>query len=190
MNAVTVERGSALKEWAAVVKAIEAGTQILILRKGGVREEGFSTDSSAFYFYPTGFHQTGEKLRPEHRHFLDSAMADKPADGSIRIQSFGVAVESFSISIPQKLAGLAEEYVYTVDEIKKRFEFRPGESMTAAAVRVYRLPKSFEIPVKTKYGGCVSWVNLEDSVSTEHATPVLLDSTFNQRLARVRDLLR
>lgn len=190
MTAVAVERGSALKEWAAVVRALECGAQILVLRKGGIREDGFSAETGAFYFYPTGFHQSGEKLRPEHQHFLDEAMAARPPEGRVRIQSFGRVSESFAVDSQEKLIGLANEYVYTVDEIKKRYEFRPGEAMTALAVRVYRFPTPAEIAVKTKYGGCVSWVRLEDPVSTEKSSPVLTDAAFNERLTRIRSLLQ
>ena len=190
MVSVLVERGAALKEWAAVVKALESGTQILILRKGGIREDGFSSEAGAFFLYPTGFHQTPEKLRPEYRHFLDKAMSEKPPEGQIRIASFGRVAESFAVSSQEKLAALAEEYVCTPDEMKERYEFRPGESLTALTVRVFRLPQPIEIPVRTKYGGCVSWVNLEDSISTENAEPALTDSKFDQRLTRVRSLLR
>ena len=154
----------------------------------------------AILFVP-GWTGVAEFWAPQMRHFAGSHRvvaldprsqgdSDKPAEGIIRVRSFGIAVESFSITTQQKLISLSEEYVYAVDEIKKRFEFRPGEAMTAVAVQVYRLPNTFEIPVKTKYGGCVSWVNLEDSISTEHATPALTDTVFNQRLTRIRDLLR
>ena len=189
MTTLSIDRGAALKEWAAVVKALESGTQILILRKGGIREEGFSTETGAFYFYPTGFHQSSGKLRAEYEHFLEEAMADKPPEGRLRIQSFGHVVDRFSVSSQDKLITLSPEYIYTVDEMKKRYEFRPGEVLTALAVRVYRLSKPVELPVRTKYGGCVSWINLEDSIPTTNAMPVLTDPAFQKRLERVRSLL-
>lgn len=196
MVSVSIDRGkarpatSALKEWAAVVKALEQGVQILILRKGGIREEGFSADSDAFFLYPTGFHQTSDKLRPEYRHFLEEALAEKPLEGRVRIPSFAQVVETFSIRAQEKLADVASEYVYTEDEIKKRYAFRPDEALTAMAVRVYRLPAPVEIAVRTKYGGCVSWVNLEDRIPAENARPVLSDAEFQKRLAHIRSLFQ
>ncbi len=186
---VTIDRGAALKEWAAVVKALESGTQVLILRKGGIREEGFSAEAAAFFFYPTGFHQTTDKLRSEHIHFMEEAMADRPPEGRVRIRSMAQTAGVFAVPDEDKLASLAGEYVYTVDEMKKRHEFRPGDSLTALAVRVYILKQPAEILLKTNYGGCVSWVHLEDPVSTEGAKPVLSDDAFDQRLRRIRDIL-
>lgn len=183
------DRGAALKEWAAAVLALEAGTQILILRKGGIREEGFSADTEAFYLYPTGFHQGLDKLRPEHAHLMHKALAEKPPEGRVRIRSFGRLIETFSIASQEKLVALAGDYVYTVDEMKKRHEFRPGDALTAMAVRVFLLPAPVEIPVKTKYGGCVSWVNLEEPISTEKSAPALADAEFHRRLQRVRSIL-
>ncbi|OGH56290.1 MAG: hypothetical protein A3G34_06320 [Candidatus Lindowbacteria bacterium RIFCSPLOWO2_12_FULL_62_27] len=190
MSAVTVDRGAALKEWAAVVHALERGAQILILRKGGVREDGFSADTDAFYLYPTGFHQTPDKLRPEHRHLMDEALAERPPDGRASIRAAARVIETFAIDTQDKLRALAPEYVYTVEEILKRYEFRPGEPLTAMAVRVYRLPRAVDIAVKTKYGGCVSWIRLDDPIPTDDATPALSDADFQRRLSRVRALLQ
>lgn len=186
----SIARGAALKEWAAVVKALEAGAQILVLRKGGIREEGFETDTEAFFFYPTGFHQSDGKLRSEHAHFMVEARSDMPPEGRVRISSFGRIAERFAISSGEKLLNLSMDYVYTSEEIKKRFEFRPGEAMTALAIRVYRLAAPADLPVKTKYGGCVSWVNLESDIPTAGAAPVLPDGEFNARLERIRSVLR
>ncbi|MBI4180126.1 DUF1802 family protein [bacterium] len=186
MVAVSVSEGAALKEWAAVVKALESGEQILVLRKGGIREEGFDATAETFFLYPTGFHQTGDKLRLEHAHFLEEAMAEKPPEGIVRIGSFGQVVETFSVSSEKTLERLAPEYIYTVDELKKKFSFRPGESLTALAVRVYRLPRAVDLPVKTQYGGCVSWIRLQSPVPTENARPALTEEAFNRKLSAVR----
>lgn len=190
MTVPPAARGSALKEWAVVVKALERGTQILILRKGGIREDGFSTERESYFFYPTGFHQTGEKLKPEHLGFLREVQSDPPAEGVIRVSSFGVTAEVFSVSTREQLSALSGEYIYTVDEMLKRYEFRPGEAVTAMAVRVYKLPRVTEIPFKTKYGGCVSWIQLEDSIPAEGAAAALTDGQFNARLEHIRRILR
>ena len=45
----------AYKEWAAVVRALLTGEQILDVRKGGIREEGrhFGIRSTRLWLYPT-----------------------------------------------------------------------------------------------------------------------------------------
>jgi hypothetical protein len=48
----------ALKEWAITVEAMAQGDQVLLLRKGGIHEEGkdFRVIHDEFLFYPTYLH--------------------------------------------------------------------------------------------------------------------------------------
>ncbi|MDG0790271.1 DUF1802 family protein [Cohnella ginsengisoli] len=51
-----MEHPIALREWAVAVKALEAGKQIMVLRKGGIAEETkeFRLESPSFFlFRPT-----------------------------------------------------------------------------------------------------------------------------------------
>lgn len=54
---------NALKEWAVVVDALGAGGQIIILRKGSLREErdGFTVEQPEFLLFPTLFHSQLER---------------------------------------------------------------------------------------------------------------------------------
>ena len=49
----------AFKEWAVICAALASGKQSLILRKGGIAEEGggFKPEHSEFLLYPTYFHE-------------------------------------------------------------------------------------------------------------------------------------
>src|SRR5262245_48796183 len=47
----------ALKEWALVCERLLAGTQAVMLRKGGIDEKGFWVEADEFLLYPTYFHQ-------------------------------------------------------------------------------------------------------------------------------------
>lgn len=49
----------AFKEWTVVVDAQGLGEQIILLRKGGIREgkNGFSVEHQRFLLFPTSFHQ-------------------------------------------------------------------------------------------------------------------------------------
>ncbi len=52
----------ALKEWAVTVKALNEGKQIILICKGGIREEKreFQIDDKEFFLYPTYEHQKSE----------------------------------------------------------------------------------------------------------------------------------
>ena len=51
-----------LKEWAALVHGAGTGRVTALLRRGGVREAGFSLRSPAAALIPTSFHQGGPRL--------------------------------------------------------------------------------------------------------------------------------
>src|SRR5690348_14361772 len=48
-----VSTAHALKEWAAVIDAMERGRQVITLRKGGIREKAFLVEAANFYLLPT-----------------------------------------------------------------------------------------------------------------------------------------
>ena len=56
----------ALKEWAVTVQALARGEQILLLRKGGIHEEGkdFRVIHPEFLLYSTYEHQREDLLKP------------------------------------------------------------------------------------------------------------------------------
>jgi hypothetical protein len=57
----------ALKEWSAVVTALDRGAQIFLLRKGGIVEakRGFEPRYAEFLFFPTTEHQHARYLKPQ-----------------------------------------------------------------------------------------------------------------------------
>ncbi len=66
----------ALKEWAITVEALSNGDQILLLRKGGIHEDGkdFRVIHREFVLYPTYEHQKAELLQPEHQPALEALL--------------------------------------------------------------------------------------------------------------------
>src|SRR3989338_5866122 len=61
------ENPIAFKEWAVIVNAFRQGKQILILRKGGIREEtvDFQVEHNEFFLFPTYEHQNKADLKSE-----------------------------------------------------------------------------------------------------------------------------
>ena len=54
----------AFREWAPVVDALGRGEQIIILRKGGIRENRgeFLVDHREFWLFPTQFHEAERSI--------------------------------------------------------------------------------------------------------------------------------
>ena len=63
---------TALKEWAVTSAALGRGDQIIMMRKGGIREDGrhFKIEHNAFLLYPGLYHEGELLLKPERRGLL------------------------------------------------------------------------------------------------------------------------
>jgi hypothetical protein len=57
-------------------------------------------------------------------------------------------------------------------------KWKPKIPVTVLALRVYKLPEAQEIRFRSEYGGCKSWIELEDDLGTETAEPVLGDREY------------
>ena len=63
---------NALKEWAVAIRAIDRGQQIVLLRKGGIREKEFKVEHENLFLYPTYEHQEEDLLKPEYLQGLET----------------------------------------------------------------------------------------------------------------------
>ncbi len=81
-TSITTQLFPAFKEWAAIVEALGAGEQILLLRKGGIAEGrgGFQVKNQRFWLYPTFFHaQLEESKSGAEKFFALAARTGTPA---------------------------------------------------------------------------------------------------------------
>ena len=181
----------AFKEWAAICGALAEGRQSLILRKGGIAEEGgpFRPEHDRFLLYPTHFHEKHRiGIKPDLLPMLDAVEREKSAAGTIRFTHFAEVVEVFQVLELEKVLALDELHGWTAEEVTKRFHYRkPG--LFALAVRVFRLPLSIEMAERPEYAGCKSWVPLEVARSTEGASAVLNDEAFAMILTTMKAAL-
>lgn len=164
----------AFKEWAVICAAIAAGRQSLILRKGGIAEEGgeFRPEHAAFLLYPTYFHAHRDGIKPEFLPLLEAIEAVKSPAGVIRFTHF-VQVESVShVAKLEEALALDSLHAWTADVVKQRFHYRaPG--LFVLNVRAFRLSTPAEVIERAEYAGCKTWVQLETPINTTGAEPVL-----------------
>jgi hypothetical protein len=154
----------AFKEWAAVCRALAAGVQTVILRKGGIADEGgvFRPDHSRFWHYPTYFHEQAAGLRDEFRHFLHEAESDRPPNGTVRLTHVvEVTNVRFVDSLDTALA-LRPMHILTDDVVRKRFHYRtPGLFILEVRVTAAEPLVLVETPA---FAGCKTWVDLAGAV--------------------------
>lgn len=180
----------ALKEWAVICRALADGKQSLVLRKGGVAEDGgtFRVEHTRFWLYPTYAHQQASALKPEGQTLLEQVQADRPPPGVIRLTHWAEVGGVYQLHNLVAALKLGELHFWTMQTVQSRFAYRtPG--LYALPLRVWRAPQPAELPETPYYAGCKSWVELERELPTEGSTPVLDDAAFRGLMATLERLL-
>ena len=82
------------KEWAVTVSALEKGEQVVLLRKGGIREDGkyFKVEHEGFFLYPTYDHQKSELVKTEFHDLYNSTLIDEDPD-LVHLSSYAEVTE-------------------------------------------------------------------------------------------------
>lgn len=182
----------ALKEWAVTLRALDAGHQILLLRKGGIREEGkqFRLDYERFYLYPTFEHQRPELLKPVFRGTFDDLLAGRNGEPSIVVSHFAEVTDAWEIFDQETLEALSPFHIWTDEYAMERLRWMPKKPLHVMLLRVYRLPETRVLPWRQEYGGCKSWIDLAEPVATEGMRPVLDDTDYARMAAPIRLLMQ
>jgi hypothetical protein len=181
----------AFKEWAIVVDALGRGDQIIILRKGGLREGrgGFQVEHRQFLLFPTLFHQQRESVVPAAQARFDQIAPQFPAADTLRLEFFAEVADWRTLDSLATAERLRGQHIWRDDVIAHRFEWGKEQNIFALAVRVFRLASALEWSMVPAYGGCKSWVELERDVATNAAAPVLDDAAFARKLNQFRAAL-
>lgn len=179
----------ALKEWASVCHAMEAGRQIVLLRKGGIYEAGgeFELEHPQFVLFPTYLHQSLASLKPSEHNTFQAATAEPD---QITLRLAGTVSDIIQIQSRQQIDAIDAEHIWTPPLIDMRFNYRPQNPLYLLLVRVYRLSQPLTIDNTPAYAGCKSWVPLEQPILTTDATPVLNDPAYESRRTRILQAMR
>jgi hypothetical protein len=181
----------AFKEWVIVVDALLRGEQIVIFRKGGLREGrgGFQIEHSQFWLFPTLFHQQRDSVVPAAQARFDELAPDFPAPGILRLEAFVQVAAWRQLDQLETARRLRGQHIWRDEVIEDRFDWGRSKQIHALAVRVFRLAKPVELPMRPSYGGCKSWTELEEDVGTTGACPALDDAAFSTKLEAFQDAL-
>lgn len=180
----------ALKEWAAVIRALELGKQIFLLRKGGLAEThlGFELKHPRFVFYPTWEHQQREQLKPQFRPWFDE-LEPKPGR-NLTISALAEASSVLEAPADRERWRHADDlHIWSDDYLRMRYEYRPDLPLRIVLLRAYRLQKPVQITDDRRYGGCRSWVDLNEEVAVNNAQPALTDRELETSRKRLCDAL-
>jgi hypothetical protein len=183
----------AFNEWDAVLAALAAGEQTVLLRKGGIAERGggFHPEHERFLLYPTFTHQRADMLNPP---WAGRCRAVNPQPGEITLNLWAEVARVFKLSSPAANADSIADpwsafHVYTPELIAKRFAYRPELPLYLMLVRVYRLTEPPTIPEPADHNACRSWVTLPSPIAVDRGSPVLTQSAFDETAAALSSAL-
>ena len=181
------------KELAPVCEALAKGKTSLILRKGGIAEgrDGFDFAHQNFWLFPTFFHQDSKNLKEDFRIGLSNLPAPDDERKTVVIGGHVEIIKSVTLRDWQAVAALDSFHPWAEELVRERFEYKDA-GLKVALVRVRNLPEPIEISYeKGLYGGCRSWVELPDSLSSAgmNTESVLSDKEHEQRVGEIGALL-
>lgn len=169
----------ALKEWAVAVQALERGETALVVRKGGIREKAFAVPKTRFLFFKGYEHQKPEQLKSTYHNLLRS-IPDRRDDEPVIFTSFAEVYGAYEVSEAEELEALDAHHVWMHEYAESRLKWRPKKPLTVLVLRTYLLPEPVVFEYRESYGGCKSWIELEEAVPTEGSRPALEGRVFEE----------
>ncbi len=177
---------TALKEWAVAVDALARGKTILLLRKGGIREQAgsFTVEQSRFWLYPTFEHQKPHLLKPDYAKQV-VAVASGWHPETVTIPAWAEITHAFPVSDADTVSKLLPFQIWTEDFLTERLKWKPRTPLSVLLLRVYRLIQPYSIAYDSAYGGCKSWIELAGSLSPTSAIPALTEAAYLQQVQAI-----
>lgn len=181
---------AAFKEWAVSCKALGEGKQVMLYRKGGIKEKDhvFKVEHPHFFLYPTYEHQDPASVKPTYQGLLAESLAEKPELGEVTIKYWAKVDEAVGMTDMATVLKQDANHIYSDLAIRSRWEWAPTKPLWLLLLRVYRLKEPLKLEVLEDYTGCKSWVDLQAPVEGRDCEPVLSDAEYQALAIKVKAL--
>ena len=163
---------TALKEWANVIESLGRGEQIVLIRKGGIADPHFGMEADRFYLYPTWFHQGETDPRT-----------------TVAITHWVEVVRTWEVRDREALARLEPFVRIPAETLEARYRFRPDQALYVIAVRTFALPAPAQVRYRDEYGGCRSWISVDEEIDITGSGPVLAEEDLRANVESIDALL-
>ncbi|MEG4997481.1 DUF1802 family protein [Microcoleus sp. B4-D4] len=180
----------ALKEWNVAVNALEQGKTIVLLRKGGIREQAgqFNVADKQVLLYPTFEHQQPDLLKPDFASQVKTVESGWHPE-FIKISSWAEITDVFLVAWEPAITALFPYHIWNEKFVGDRLKWKQNQPIYILLLRAYRLAQNLEIPYISAYGGCRSWIDLASPISLEGSEAVLCNREYLERSNEIRNLI-
>jgi len=174
----------ALKEWHLTISALLAGTQAILLRKGGIleSENEFELEHREFLLFPTFIHQDPRMVKPAFRPGLTQIRAEPE---TILIEGYGKVARIMEVPSRAKFEALDDLHIWDAPLLDMRFNYRPEKPLYLVIVKAFRLPAGVSVQNTLEYAGCKSWVPLSEGIDVSAAEPAMGAEKLDALIARI-----
>ncbi len=182
-----------LKEWNIAIEALEQGETIMLLRKGGIREQGgkFQVAHQQILLYPTFEHQEPALLKSQYANQVQSVPSGWHPE-QVRIGSFAEITDILAWHPEQGerlIDRLMPFLIWNEAFVRDRLLFKPNQPLYILLLRTYKLSQVYQISYHPSYGGCRSWIDVQETISLENSVPVLSDEEYQQQVSKIHQIL-
>jgi hypothetical protein len=169
-----------LREWTSVCDAIEAGRNLVLIRKGGIAEgkHGFELKKTFFGLLPTLFHQVKS----------DNPAADAPEPPRV-VTLICQLVEAYLVPSATLLETIGAFHAYTPEQLAKRQHYKPERPLNLLIVRPFRLRQPIEIAPGEVRTVCRSWDEISLTAGMGGIEPVLDATRCEQAIDQLRQAI-
>lgn len=181
---------STLKEWNVAVNALENGKTIVLLRKGGIREQGghFKVNYKQVLLYPTFEHQQPDLLKPEYASYVKVVESGWHPE-TIRIATWAKITDAFLLACEPAIEALFPYHIWNEKFVNDRLQWKSSQPIYILLLRTYHLAEPQEILYRQEYGGCRSWIDLAEPITIDDSRPVLSDREYIQTANEIRNAI-
>ncbi|MDJ0599399.1 MAG: DUF1802 family protein [Crocosphaera sp.] len=181
---------TALKEWEVAIKALEKGKSILLLRKGGIKEVSgqFEINHNPVLLYPTYEHQKPHLLKSDYGTFVNPVPSGWHPE-TITISSWANITNIFQVKEYSIIKELYPYHIWIESFVEERFNWKRTQPLSVLLLRVFLLPKPVTIPYQLTYGGCRSWIQLNQDICLLKSQPVISEDNYYQKVEKISKII-
>jgi hypothetical protein len=156
-----------------------------------IREDSkhFTVIHDNFLLYPTFEHQSLELLKPLYQSKIQPYQQPNVQTESVIFNTWAEVVEVIETTDHSTLQKLNDYHIWTANYAESRLRWKPNYPLSIMLLKVSKLDKPISVPYKSEYGGCKSWVELEQPLDIA-STSVMSEQKLQDTITQIKNTLK